>query len=150
MHLLAGSLAKGSGLIFLLAIAIQSIPGYTDTAAEIRKLEQRIEEAVVKAEIKFLETVYSNDFRFTHGDGEVQNKAQWLELAAKREVKSRKISTTEVEIHGKVVITAGRLDVIWQGEEKDDVYALKYVRVYEKRKGRWILLSHRTIEMLKT
>jgi ketosteroid isomerase-like protein len=137
-------------LAVLFAFAIQTSIVRADTSSEIKELEQRIEDAVVKADLKFLKSVYADDFRFTHGDGEVQNKTEWLELVAKREAKSRKISTSEVELHGNIAITVGRLDVVWKGKSEDDKYALKYVRVYERKKGKWVLLSHRTVEMLKT
>ncbi len=150
MHFGTKLLMQSVILVILFAFVIQVSVVHADTSAEIKQLEQRIEDAVVKADLKFLKSVYADDFRFIHGDGEVQNKAEWLELVAKREVKSRKISTSEVEMHGNVAITVGRLDVVWKSEEKDDKYALKYVRVYERRKGKWILLLHRTIEMLKT
>ena len=150
MHLRTKLLTTSVILIILFTFVAQVSMVRADTSAEIIQLEQRIEDAVVKADLKFLESVYASDFRFTHGDGEVQNKTEWLKLVAKREVKSRKISTSEVELHGNVAITVGRLDVVWKGEGKDDKYALKYVRVYEKRKGKWVLLSHRTVETLKT
>ena len=150
MHLKTRILTLCVILIILFALANQVSFVSADTFNDLKQLEQRIEEAVVKADIKFLKSVYANDFRFTHGDGEVQNKKEWLELVAKREVKSRKISTSEVEMHGNVAITVGRLDVVWKGEKKDDTYSVKYVRIYERRNGRWTLLSHRTVEMLKT
>ena len=150
MHLRNKLLTVSVILVVLFAFVFQVSMTHADTSDEIKQLEQLIEDAVVKADLKFLKSVYADDFRFTHGDGETQNKAQWLELVAKREVKSRKISTSEVELHGNVAITVGRLDVVWKGEGKDDKYALKYVRLYERRKGKWVLLSHRTIEMLKT
>jgi ketosteroid isomerase-like protein len=150
MHFGTKLLTHRAILVILFAFVLQVSVVFADTTAEIKQVEQRIEDAVVKADIKLLKSVYADDFRFTHGDGEVQNKAQWLELVAKRQVKSRTISTSEVELHENVAITVGRLDVVWRGEGKDDKYALKYVRVYERRKGKWVLLSHRTIEMLKT
>lgn len=150
MQLRIGLLMQNLILFVLFAFAIQVPAANADTSAEIKQLEQRIENAVVMADLKFLESVYAEDFRFTHGDGEVQNKTEWLELVAKREVKSRKIYTSEVELHDNIAITFGRLDVVWKGDKKDDKYALKYIRVYERRKGKWILLSHRTVEMLKS
>ena len=150
MHFETKLLTQSVIFVILFAFVIPKSVVYADTSAEIKQLEQRIEDAVVKADLKFLKSVYADDFRFIHGDGEVQNKTEWLELVAKREVKSRKISTSEVEMHENVAITVGRLDVVWKGDEKDDKYTLKYIRVYERRKGTWILLSHRTIEMLKT
>lgn len=137
-------------LATVFAFTLQSSVVRADTSTEIKELEQRIENAVVMADLKFLKSVYADDFRFTHGDGDVQNKTQWLELVARREVKSRTISTSEVELHDNIAITVGRLDVVWKGEGKDDKYVLKYIRVYERRKGKWVLLSHRTVEMLKS
>ena len=150
MHLVTKLKTISVILAIAFTFAVQVSIVRADTSAEIKELEQRIEDAVVKADLKFLKSAYADDFRFTHGDGEIQNKTEWLKLVAKREAKSRKISTSEVELHGNIAITVGRLDVVWKGETEDDKYVLKYVRVYEKRKGKWVLLSHRTVEMLKT
>jgi ketosteroid isomerase-like protein len=150
MHFKTKLLTTSVILVILFAFVAQISVVRADDSSEIKELEQRIEDAVVKADLKFLKFVYADDFRFTHGDGEVQNKTEWLELVAKREAKSRTISTSEVELHGNIAITLGRLDVVWKGDSKDDKYTLKYIRVYEKRKGKWIFLSHRTVEMLKS
>jgi hypothetical protein len=53
-------------------------------------MDQRIEDAVVRADLKFLESVYAKDFRFTHGTGNVQSKDEWLKSVAKRGFLSRK------------------------------------------------------------
>ncbi len=95
MHLRNKLLTVSVILVVLFAFVFQVSMIHADTSDEIKQLEQRIEDAVVKADLKFLKSVYADDFRFTHGDGETQNKAEWLELVAKREVKSRKISTSD-------------------------------------------------------
>jgi ketosteroid isomerase-like protein len=141
-------LSQSAVFIVLLAFTNNAFTS-TDAATELRQIEQRIEDAVVKADLKYLRSVYASDFRFTHGDGQVQSKKEWLELVAKRECVSRSISVAEVELHGNIAITTGRLDVVWRGSEMEDRYALRYVRVYRLANGKWLLVSHRTVEMLK-
>lgn len=122
--------------------------GRADVSADMREMDQRIEDAVVRADLNFLESVYASDFPFTHGTGKVQNKAEWLKSVARKGFLSRKISAVEVELHGDVTVTSGRLDVTRRGEAGKETYALRYVRVYERRNGRWEMLMHRTVEML--
>lgn len=138
-------------ITFLLAVLTLTAPGRvaaTDVAAELRALEQRVEEAVVRADVRFLRGVYAEDFRFTHGDGAVQDREQWLDDVASGQFISRKVTPLEVEVHGDVAVTFARLDVVRREGADEDRYALKYVRVYARRGGRWWMLSHRTVQML--
>src|SRR4029079_8979012 len=101
-------------LIFMFPLKLTA--SAADELADLRAMDQRIEDAVVRADLKFLESVYAKDFRFTHGTGNVQSKDDWLKSVAKRGFLSRKISQVEVELHGNVAVTSGRLDVIKTGE----------------------------------
>lgn len=132
----------------VLVLTVQMTASGADVLADLRAMDQRIEDAVVRADLKLLESVYANDFRFTHGTGNVQTKAEWLGSVAKRGFLSRKIFLVEVELHGDVAVTFGRLDVVKSGETGEK-YSLRYVRVYERRNGRWQMLMHRTVEMLR-
>ena len=73
---------------------------------------------------------------------------QWLEDVASGQFIWRKVTPLEVEVHGDVAVTFARLDVVRREGAGEDRYALKYVRVYARRGGRWRLLSHRTVQML--
>lgn len=134
--------------LFVLVLTLQITASGADVLADLQAMDQRIEDAVVKADLKFLESVYAGDFRFTHGTGNVQSKDEWLKSVAKRGFLSRKISLVEVELHGDVAVTSGRLDVVKSGEGAEK-YSLKYVRVYERRNGRWQMLMHRTVELIR-
>jgi ketosteroid isomerase-like protein len=134
--------------LLVLVLFVQLTASAADELTDLRAMDQRIEDAVVRADLKFLESVYAKDFRFTHGTGNVQSKDEWLESVAKRGFLSRKVSLVEVELHGEVAVTFGRLDVIKSGESGEK-YSLRYVRVYERRSGRWEMLMHRTIELIR-
>lgn len=134
--------------LLVLVLLTQMTASGAEVFTDLRSMDQRIEDAVVRADLKFLESAYASDFRFTHGTGTVQSKTEWLESVAKRGFLSRKISLVEVELHGDVAVTFGRLDVVKTGEAGEK-YSLRYVRVYERRNGRWQMLMHRTVEMLR-
>ena len=127
------------------AYASEPIPGRND-AAEFLQMEQRIEDAVVRADLGYLKNVYAEDFRFAHGSGSVQNKAQWLISVGKKQFISRTVSANEVEIHDDIAITSARLDVIRRGKSGEEKYWLKYIRVYRKSDGNWKMISHRTVQ----
>ena len=134
--------------LFVVLLTFQLTASAADVLADLRAMDQRVEDAVVRADLKFLESVYANDFRFTHGTGNVQSRDEWLKSVARRGFLSRKVSLVEVEMHGDVAVTFGRLDVIKNGEGGEK-YSLKYVRVYERRSGRWEMLMHRTVELIR-
>jgi ketosteroid isomerase-like protein len=138
---------------FIICLLIFGVPfrltaSVADELADLRAMDQRIEDAVVQADLTFLESVYARDFRFTHGTGNVQSKDEWLKSVAKRGFLSRKVSLVEVELHGDVAVTYGRLDVAKSGEGGEK-YSLRYVRVYERRNGRWEMLMHRTLDLIR-
>jgi hypothetical protein len=53
------------------------------------------------------------------------------------------LTSVEVEIHGKVALTTGRIEV--RSTRRGD-YTMCYLRLYEER-GRWQLVSHRTLRL---
>ena len=115
--------------------------------AELVNFEKSIEKAVVAVDIPFLKKVYAEDFRFKHGSGLVDSKSSWLNGVekGKGKVLSRETDSVEVEIHGPIGITNGRLTVRLAGEKLGQGYVLKYVRVYVKKEDRWEMIMHRTV-----
>ena len=123
-------------------------------AEEVLALEKRIEEAVLRADIAFLDEVCADDFTYTHGDGwttggavlGVDRKQEWLDSLAGR-YSSREVDSQQVEVHGDVAITMGRLRARSGGPEAARrSFSFWYVRVYAQRDGQWRYLSHRTVD----
>ena len=108
-------------------------------------LNRAIDRAVVKKDLPFLNKYYAVDFVFTHGTGLVDSKDSWINNIATSPAKfiSREHDSTTVELHRNFAIIVGTLTVHRTGE-KDNMYALRYVRVFAKRKKTWQLVSHRT------
>ena len=115
------------------------IPGDVDAIAAI---EHGVETAVQRGDSAFLESTLGKDFRFTHATGTVAGKSETLSNFAKPgNFVSRRLTAVGIEVHGNVAITHGRIEVRSTTPRE---YTICYTRLYERRGGRWQLLSHRT------
>ena len=121
--------------------------------AEVLELERRIEAAVLRADTGFLDGVLASDFTYTHGDGwttggavrGVDHRAEWLASLTGRYSK-REVDSQQVELHGDVAITMGRVRARSGGPpDQQRAFSFWYVRVYALRDGGWQYLSHRTV-----
>ncbi len=107
-----------------------------------------IDEGIVTKNAIALDTLYADDFNFTHGTGFVDSKKSWLENVAKKEqvFVSRMQDSTSVEMHPDLAIVIGKLTISRKDNEKQVNYGLWYVRVFAPRGKFWQLVSHRTIK----
>ena len=124
-----------------------------DAAADVLELERQIEAAVLAADVAFLDTVCADDFTYTHGDGwttggeilGVDRRDEWLASLDGR-YSMREVDSQQIEIHGDVAITMGRVRARTGGApEAQRGFSFWYVRVYAQRNGEWEYLSHRTV-----
>ncbi|MSV35717.1 MAG: nuclear transport factor 2 family protein [Bryobacterales bacterium] len=124
-------------------------------AAEVLAFEKAMEAAVVRGDVAFVERVSAPDLSFTHGDGwttggkplGVDNRQAFLERVKNQRYNVRDLDSVKVEMHGDVAITYGRYvaqnRVAAPG--KDTWFSVWFERVYQKRDGHWLYVSHRTV-----
>ena len=118
--------------------------------AVLRSLEWAQANAVVEMDFDVLEEIYADDFIFTHGTGEVHDKTRWFDaLSSGRDYLSREHEMIEIELHGDLGIVYGVLLVHAKINEVEGQFRARYVRVYKQREGRWLLVSHRTVDQSK-
>ena len=124
-----------------------------DAVADVLALEKRIEAAVLRADVAFLDRVLAEDFTYTHGDGwttgrpilGVDAREEWLASLSGR-YSEREVDSQQVEVHGDVAITMGRVRARSGGSAAAQrSFSFWYVRVYAHRDGQWRYLSHRTV-----
>lgn len=122
---------------------------YGQTAEELKSLNTGIDEAVVKKDIKLLEKFYGDSFVFVHGTGQIDSKASWIANVARPQQQfiSRTHDSVRVEFHPGLALVTGKLRVKRKdaGKVEPVAYGLVYMRIFAGRKGRWQLVSHRTI-----
>jgi hypothetical protein len=125
----------------------------TEDAKAVLELDKQAELALPKMDVAFLDKVFSSDMKFTHGDawtnhnvlGNVNTKAQWLNSIknSNGQYVWKQANSQRIEMHGDVAVLSGRSSGRLKTADKD--YEIWYVRVYQKRDGRWQLLSHKTV-----
>ncbi len=116
----------------------------------LRSLERAQANAVVEMDFDVLEEIYADDFIFTHGTGEVHDKTRWFDaLSSGRDYLSREHEMIEIELHDDLGIVYGVLLVHAKINEVEGQFRARYVRVYEQRGDRWLLVSHRTVDQSK-
>jgi hypothetical protein len=120
-----------------------------------------MEAAVVRGDAAYVDSVSAPDLTFTHGDGWtrggkpllVDDRASFLKRVENRQYKARDLDSVKVEMHGDIAITYGRylaqIDVAkakeLTGNPDQSWFSVWFERVYAKRNGRWLYVSHRTV-----
>lgn len=123
----------------------------SDDSATLARLEQRVEDAVVRRDAAFLDSVYARSFRFRHSTGTLETRDQRM-ASLRRDMPanapgrmiSRVVDSLEVEVHGDIALSTGRIHVRRAGgEPRWQDYTVRYVRVWARdTTGRWRLLTH--------
>jgi hypothetical protein len=117
-------------------------PDAARTLEELKALEVAVEAAFQKADAAFLDSVLAPDFQFWTAAGKPIARPQVLTTYGQPgRYPVRRQTAFDVELHGDVALSNGRLEV------KSTVpreYIVCYIRLYQRLGGRWQLVSHRT------
>jgi len=123
-------------------------------AAEVLAFERAMEAAVVRGDVVYVDRVSAPDLSFTHGDGWttggkpllVDDRAAFLERVRNKQYNARDLDSVKVELHGDIAITYGRYVAQNRtGPADRSWFSVWFERVYQKRDGHWLYVSHRTV-----
>ena len=123
-------------------------------AAEVLAFERAMEAAVVRGDVAYVDRVSAPDLSFTHGDGWmtggkpllVDDRAAFLKRLENKQYNARDLDSVKVEMHDDIAITYGRYVAQNRtGKPEQSWFSVWFERVYEKRDGRWLYVSHRTV-----
>jgi hypothetical protein len=122
---------------------------------EVLAFESKMEAAVVRGDVAYVDSVSASDLSFTHGDGwttggdplGIDDKKGFLKRVENKQYLARDLDSVKVEMHGDIAITYGRY--IAQNRVADPAkgawFSVWFERVYAKRDGHWLYVSHRTV-----
>lgn len=122
---------------------------------EVLALERAIGAAIARGQAQDFDRATSDDFVMLHGDGWtkgappalVDDKASFLPRVANNSYAVHDYDRQAVELHGDVAITYGRyIGNIPASPPDRRWFYVWYQKVYAKRDGRWVYLSHRTVD----
>jgi len=126
----------------------------TDAAKEVLAFERAMEAAVVRGDVAYVDRVSAPDLTFTHGDGWttggkpllVDDRKSFLKRVENKQYNVRDLDSVKVELHGDIAITYGRYVAQNRTGDPDKLwFSVWFERVYAKREGRWLYVSHRTV-----
>jgi len=147
----------GSILLVIVVLACPAWGQQSGAAAEVLALEKKIEDAVVRGDVAYVDGVLASDFSFVHGDAWTtggkplasDDKAAFLKRVAGKEYLVHDLDDVKVEVHGDIVITYGRYVSLYvpggRNAAPTRLNSIWFERVYAKRNGQWQFLSHRTV-----
>jgi hypothetical protein len=132
----------------------ETYPAESREAAEVMEVERAIGKAIVRGDAAYFDHATTNDFVMVHGDAWtrggppalVDNKTSFMKRIASHSYAAHDFDSVKVEMHGDVAITYGRYigNIPGSGEGRT-WFAVWYEKIYAKRDGRWMYLSHRTV-----
>lgn len=82
---------------------------------------QQIDTYVVEHNTTALDSLYAEDFVFSHGSGRIEGKKGWFTSVAKGSFISRLHDSVTVELHPQLAILRGKLSVQKKGKERQTV-----------------------------
>ena len=131
-----------------------SSPHSIAAADDVLAFERDMEAAVVRGDVAYVDRVSASDLSFTHGDGWttggkpllVDDRKTFLERVANKQYNARDLDSVKVEMHGDIAITYGRYVAQNRMAKPEQAwFSVWFERVYEKRDGHWLYVSHRTV-----
>lgn len=138
---------KHLSLFFLAFFAIANADAQVANTADsifLIKLNQQLDDYVVSHNVRGLDSIYADDFVFSHGSGRVEGKVGWLGTVGRANYPLRQHDSVRVELHPSLAIVKGKMDIKKINKDKTDSYHLRYIRVFVLRSKRWQLVSHNT------
>jgi uncharacterized protein (TIGR02246 family) len=112
---------------------------------EIRTLEARLNEAIVRADLAFFDRVFAEDFTHTNHTGAFRTKAQWLgnhKPGAKSPYDSFDTEDLAVRVYGETALVTGRTVPKGRDSKGQAITGkFRFTRVWVRRDGRWQVVA---------
>jgi ketosteroid isomerase-like protein len=151
-HIIRLSVSLVTFIIGLSLSAVWPSTHYLDTSAnsevkrEISKLEREYLDAHLRRDAVALDRILADDFTFRHRGSMIADKAERLALIENPDFAFLSIDTdaVDIEVDGGRAYVTGR--AVARGRYRDRRFVsppYMYLRVYEKREGRWQMVSVR-------
>jgi hypothetical protein len=141
--------------VFAATMALPSA-ATADLAADLLAAQAKLEEAASKGDTAYFASAVSDDMLFVHrigwitgGKPRTDDKTSYGKRVADKMYLLNELDPTtfQVELHGDVAVTYGRYISMFRPADGEmaSMSSIWFERVWAKRDGRWIFLSHRTL-----
>jgi hypothetical protein len=126
-------------------------------AQEVYDVDQKIDEIILSGDREYWDSHTPSDFRMTHSDlwtrgGRpllTDTKESFGNRVSTKQYLSLHPDSVQVEMHGDVALTFGRYVATLAGSAARNPdkawFSVWFERVFQKRDGKWMFLSYRTV-----
>jgi ketosteroid isomerase-like protein len=134
--------------ITILALIVWTSSLFNSAIADeptLRELNRLYDGALIEADLKVLDRLYSADFKYISFQGEIRNKEEQIEslVIGRVDVLSGTSDQVEVRIYGNVAILTGRFIGRAKVENQEFAVAERYSTVWVQESGKWrLVLEH--------
>jgi hypothetical protein len=117
--------------------------GGSTAESEIRQLENRRIQAMLKVDTEELSQLLADDLTYTHSSGQVDSKSQLIESLKSGERKYRMIEPQDVKvrIYGDAAVVTGRAKLKTVSKGQESSFQVQFTDVYAKKKGHWQMVA---------
>lgn len=146
---LVAAILVAPGLAALAAPSSQTVGSEAakpdDSEQELRALEAKLNEAIVRADLDFFDRVFAADFTHTNHMGVFRTKAQWLanhKPGEKGPYTSFDTDDLAIRIYGDTAVVTGRSNPKGTNAKGQAITGqFRFLRVWVKRQGRWQVVA---------
>ena len=107
------------------------------------KMENELTAALLRRDFAALHRIYADDYVSVNSDGMLGEKASVLKELESGEITFIAITTDSVAVHvyGSTSVVTGQVEVRGRFSGRDLREQLKFMHVFTKRHGRWVLVA---------
>src|ERR1044071_2020712 len=111
----------------------------SSTSGDLIQLENRFNDALVRADLKTINEIEADDLIFTDATGTVTSKADEMQSLKSGDVKFESIQMTDTRTQdfGDIAVVTGRLVEKAQYKNSDISGTYRFTDVWAKRKSKW-------------
>lgn len=111
--------------------------------SEVRLAERERFEAMLKQDVALLGTLLDDDLTYVHSGGDLQNKAQFVELIRSKGLVYESIEPSDVQVrlHDGSAVVTGRSRMRVRNAAGMSSFGIRFTEVYVRRNGRWLLTA---------
>ena len=123
----------------------QAAPKTAARVDEVKQMEKRYTDALMKRDLATLEKIWSHDYTFTNGQGKLLSRAERLEnvKTGATEIQSTEEHDVQVRVYGgdaAVLVSHVTLKAQYSGKEASGEY--RHTAVWIKESGGWQLVAN--------
>ncbi len=114
-----------------------------ETEKAIRQLENRRFQAMIEADTAALDTILADDLTYTHTNGWVDTKEQFIGWLESGELNYESISTdsVRVRVYAAAAVVTGQAAVKIKGNGQEKNLQIRFIDVYVKRNAHWQMVA---------